>query len=169
MSAQDAVSGFIGQDFYKPVSGKIGLCATIAHKRKLTNLIGAAAVFQRVLGHADIGHFGVGVNHAWDYSIIHMPVFAGDHFGGGHALILGFMCQHRAVDRIADGIDAGDVGLPMVVCFDLAAVAHLDTQCGQSQPVGKGFAPCGDQNDISIQLVFAVVFAQFITDFGFGL
>ena len=63
----------------------------------------------------------------------------------------------------------GMLVLPMAVGFDLAAVADLDAQCGQSQPVGKGFAPCGDQNDIGIQLVLAVVFAQFITDFGFGL
>ena len=169
MSAQDAVSGFIRQDFYKPVGGKICLGAAIAHKRKLTNLIGATAVFQRILGHADIGHFGVGVNHARDHVIIHMSVFAGDHLGGCHAFIFGFMRQHRAVDCIADGIDAGDVGPPMAVGFDLATVAHLDAQFGQSKPVCKGFAPCSDQNDIGIQLVLAVVFAQFITDFGFGL
>ena len=64
-----------------------------------------------------------------------MTVLAGDLLGHRHALILGLMRQHRAFDHIADGIDAGQVGAPVVVGGDLAALSHFDAKRIEPQPL----------------------------------
>ena len=95
-------------------------------------------------------------------------MFARDDLCGGHALIFGLVGQHRTFDHIADCVDAGDTCLPMRVCFDLTTLCHLHAQCVQSQPLGIGFAPCGNQNNIRVQCMFAVVLAAFIGHFCLG-
>jgi hypothetical protein len=56
----------------------------------------------------------------------------------------------------------------MIVNRDLAALCPLDAQTIKVQTVVEGLAACGDQNDVGIQRVFAVILAQFIGDLGLG-
>ena len=122
MRAQDTVCRLVGEDFYKSIAREIRLGTAVAHKAELADLIVTARVFQLFFGRADIGNLGVGVNHARDHIVVHMRFLPGKTLGAGHAFVLGLMGQHRAVNRIADGIDAVDVGLVVAVRLDLSAL-----------------------------------------------
>ena len=76
------------------------------------------------------------------------------------------MGQHGAINSIANRIDAGNIGLPVLVGFDLTAIADFDTQLGQAEAANIRLATRGHQNNIAINLVLTVVFAQLIADLG---
>ena len=168
MGAQDAIGGLVRQQLDEPVGGEIGLGAAVAHETELADLVGHTVGFQLFFGLAHAGDLGVGVDHAWDDAIVHMAMFARDHLGRCHALVLGLVGQHRALDRVANGIDAGNVGTPLGVGGDLAALGHLHAQRFQPQPVGKGLAAGGDQHHLGLGRVFAAVLAQGIGNLCLG-
>ena len=86
----------------------------VAHKGELADLIGAPRLFQLLFGLADACHFWRRIDHAGDHIIIHMARFARQNFGQRHALIFGLMRQHRANNRITNGIEPLDIGSEMV-------------------------------------------------------
>ena len=61
------------------------------------------------------------------------------------------MRQHRALDHVADGIDAGNVGLVVTVDFNAAAAIERDARLSKTETVGVGLAASGDQNHIGFQ------------------
>ena len=166
---KDTIRVRICQNFDKAVACEIRLGPAVAHKAELANLIGCASFFQGLFGDADIGDLGVGVDHTGDNTVVHVPMFARNRVGHGHAFVFGLVGQHRTFDHVTNGVDAGDVSLPVGVDGDLTAFGHFHTQRIEPEPVGKGFAPCGYQNNVGVHGVFAVILAQFIGDFGFCL
>src|SRR6056297_2162091 len=168
MRAKNTVGFLVGQQLDEAVTGEIGLGAAIAHEGELTHLVGAARLLELCLGLADAGDLGVGVDHAGDDAIVHMAMFAGDHLGGGHAFILGLVGEHGAVNGIADGVDAVDIGAPLVIGFDLATLGHLDAEGIEAKAIGEGFAAGGDQNGIGVEGVLAVVLAELVVVLGLG-
>ena len=96
-------------------------------------------------------------------------MLTGDHFGGGHAFVFGLVGQHGAFDHIADGVDTRHRGAPLGVYSDLAALCHLDAKRFVPKAVVERLAACGDQDDVGVQHMFAVVLAQLVVDFGLGL
>ena len=95
-----------------------------------------------------------------------MPRLAGDDLGHRHALVLGLVGEHRARDRIADGMDSLDRGSPVRIGPDLAALARLHPQRIEAQPVDERLATGRDQHGVGLDAVFAVVLAQLETDRG---
>ena len=168
MRAKDAIGFLVDEEFDEPVGGEVGLGPAIAHEGELAGLVGAALFLELLLGLADGGDLGVGVDHAGDDAVIHVTVLARDDASGGHALVLGLVGQHGTRDTVADGVDALDVGLPVVVGLDLAALGHLDAKAVEAQPVGERLAPRGNQHHVGIERFLAVVLAQLVGDLGLG-
>ena len=75
----------------------------------------------------------------------------GQDFGQRHAFIFGLVGQHRAHDRITDGIEARDVGREMGVGLDLAARQHFDPQRLQPKARSIGLAARGHQDDVGVE------------------
>ena len=140
------------------------LRARIAHEGEFADLDRAAGGFRGFLGQADRGDFRRRIDHARNDVVVHMAMFAGDDFGGRHALVFGFVGQHRAGDRIADRIDARHRGLPMVVDLDEAAIGHGDACRLEAQTFDKGTTAGCDQNDLGRNLLLAVVLFQRVVD-----
>ena len=128
MAAKDTVGFLVDDHLHKALGLEHRLGAGIAHEGEFANLIGAAFFLQLLLGLADIGDLGGGIDHTGDHIVIHMAIFAGKDLGHGHALILGLMGKHRAGNRIADRIDAGDIGLPVAIGFHRAARAEFNAE-----------------------------------------
>ena len=116
-----AVCFLVGKDFNKPVRREIRLRAGIAHEAELAHLVSAALILERFFGLADRGNFWPSIDHAGDNAVIDMARLPRQHFGHGHAFILGFMREHWAVDRVANRVNAVNAGLVMAVRGDLAA------------------------------------------------
>ena len=93
-----------------------------------------------------------------------MAVLAGDGLGHRHALVLGLVREHRPGDGVADGVDAGHGGLPAGVDLDLAARAEHDAELVEAEPLGVGPAAGGDQHDVGVERLLAVVLAQLVGD-----
>src|SRR3546814_3718439 len=85
--------------------------------------------FLRLLfGQADTGDFGPGVDDRRDDVVVHDAGQPGDILGAGDALILGLVRQHRSRDNVADRPDAGNIGLEIMVGFDLAALVDREAR-----------------------------------------
>src|SRR6266849_5796363 len=84
-----------------------------------------AALAGLFLGQTNGGNLGRGVNDTGDGVVVHVGFLAGEAFGEGNALFLGFMGEHGAGDQVANGEDAGHVGLEILVDTNLSG-AFLD-------------------------------------------
>ena len=122
MRPKDPVSICIRQKFDKPICCEIRFGASIAHEHEFSNLVRAALLYKRVLGKAHVCDFRVRINHTRNDAIIHMSMLTGDNVCGGHAFVFGLMCQHWAVDRIPNCIDAIHICAPFVISFDLSPI-----------------------------------------------
>ena len=69
-------------------------------------------------------------------------------FRGRDAFLLGLMCEHRAGDDVADGVDAGDIGAQMRVDDNAAAIVPLDAGRVETEAVGKRHAPDRHQHAV---------------------
>ena len=169
MRAEDAVCFLVGDQLDEAFAREDGLGTGVAHKAEFADLIGAARFFQLLFGGTDIGNLGVGIDHAGDHAIVHVAMFACHDLCCGHAFVFGLMRQHRAFNDVADSVDAFDRGFPGVAYRDLAAFGQLDPQTFKAQTVVERLAAGGDENDIGVQRVFAVILAQLVGHLGFGL
>ena len=84
--------------FTKPSVCEVRLRAAVGHEGELAGLVVAARRLQLLLGLADPGDLGGGVDHARDHPVVHVAGLAGDELGDGDALVLGLVGQHRAGD-----------------------------------------------------------------------
>ena len=62
----------------------------------------------------------------------------GQSLGHGDPFLLGLVRQHRPADRIADRVDAWDVGGKAVIDHDPALAVACDADCVEPQPLGVG-------------------------------
>src|SRR3546814_14126645 len=67
--------------------------------------------------------------------------------------LLRLMGQHRTGNAVADGVDARNRGLEVLIDLDEAAVGHGDTQFLQAEAFGKGAPTDCDQHHVSLQLL----------------
>ncbi len=72
-----------------------------------------------------------------------------DRLDADHALMLGLVRQHRRACDVADGVDAGNVGLAVAVDHDAAAVG-LDAEL--LQPKALDVADHADRRDHPLEL-----------------
>ena len=89
--------------------------------------VGDAGAFQFLLGFADRGDFGAGVNDVRDHVVVHVPGLTGNDLGSGDAFIFGFVREHRPGDHIANGVDAFYRCREMRIDLHTAAIVEGDT------------------------------------------
>ncbi|MGY3082320.1 hypothetical protein ACVWZZ_008728 [Bradyrhizobium sp. LM6.10] len=83
----------------------------------------AATLLGLGFGEADGGHLRLAIGAARDQVLVHgMRVQALDRLDADHAFMLGLVREHRGTRDVADGIDAGDVGVAVAVDHDDAAI-----------------------------------------------
>ena len=73
---------------------------------------------------------------------------AGDHLGGGAALVPRLVGEHRLADDVADRVDVRDVGAPLLVDGDHAALVDLDAAGLEVEQVAVGAAADGDEDEV---------------------
>ena len=94
-----------------------------------------------------------------DDVVVDVTGLASDEFGAGDAFIFGFVGEHRAVDDVADGVDAGDASAVVGVGFDAFAVVEFDADGVEAEVVGVGAATDGDEDDIGgVRTAFVCAF-----------
>ena len=84
-----------------------------------------AVGFELLLGAADPGDLGAGVDDPGNGVEVDMPVLAGHALGHRNALFLGLVRQHGAAHHIAHRPDARQVGLAIGIDDDGAALVEL--------------------------------------------
>ena len=148
VDAEHAVGLGIGEDFHEALGLQVHLCAAIGGKGKFAGVVGDAGLLQFLLALSDRGDLGIGVDHVRDDVVVHMAGFAGDDFRHRRALIHCLVRQHRAGDRVADGVDAGHVGREASIDHDAALVVRLHPDGFETKSIGKRHAPDRHQHDI---------------------
>ena len=96
--------------------------AAIGKERERAGLVRNAIRLELLLGAADPGDLGAGVDDPGDGVEVDMAMLAGDALGHRHALFLGLVRQHRAAHHVAHRPDVGQVGAAVVVDDDGAAL-----------------------------------------------
>src|SRR3546814_7453423 len=73
------------------------------------------------------------------------------------------MGQHRTGNAVADGVDARNRGLEVLIDLDEAAVGHGDTQFLQAEAFGKGAPPDGrsEEHTSELQSLMRISYAVF--------
>ena len=151
MDAEDAVGLGVGEDLDEAVGVGVAAGAGIGGERKLADPVVDAVVLELLLGRAHRRHLGPSVDHTGDRLVVDVPGLSGEQLGDGHALVLGLVGEHLAADDVADGEDAGNVGLELAVDRDEAAVVDLDADRLQPQTLGVGPPADGNQHHVHLQ------------------
>src|SRR5690606_34713613 len=124
--AEHAVGRGVGDDLHEAVGLVVGLGAAVGEHRELADLDLVAGFLRLLLGEADAGDLGHGVDDARDHRVVDDAGLAGEPFGDGDAFVLGLVREHRAGDHVADRAHALDPGTELAVDFDLAALVHFE-------------------------------------------
>src|SRR5690606_768604 len=150
---QDFVRLGVGQDLDETggVAQRTG--AAVGHEGEAARLVVAALGLQRLLGLADPGDFGRGVDDPGDRVEIDVPVLAGDTLGHRHALFFGLVRQHRAAHHVAHRPDVGQVGAAVLVDGHEAALVQLQTHHIGAQALRVGHAADGYDEVVGRQLL----------------
>ncbi len=168
VGAQKLPGFLVRQKFHKALRNQVRFGPAIAHERKLANFVGAALFLQRLFGQTHCGDLGRCVDHTRNDRIVHMAMPPGDLLSDRHAFVFRLMGQHWPFGDIANGVDAGDIGLPACVGHHEAALSR-NAQRLQPQAFGIGPPSCRHQNDIRIYLMLAFILALLIGDFQLAL
>ena len=103
-----------------------------------------------LLGDADAGRLGRGVDDAGNDVVIHVARLARDALRDGDAFLVRLVREHRPVDDVADGIDARHAGLPVIVDRDAAALGQLHARLVEIEPGRERLAAHGDEHEIGL-------------------
>lgn len=152
LGAEDFVGRGVGDDFHKAIGGIGGDGAAVGGEVEFADIYFDALGLGGVFAEPDGGDFGIGVDDGGNEVPIDVTGFAGDPLGDGNAVFLGFMGEHGTVDDVADGPDAGDVGLEVGVDLDAFFVGEGDAGGFEAEVVGVGAAADGDEHDIGGEL-----------------
>src|SRR5262249_35551572 len=112
--------------FHEALGAAVGAAARVGGKGILADLVGDAGGLQLLLGLADPADLRLGVDDRGHLVPVDVALLAGDGLNTGDAILAGLVRQHRPVDHVADGVDAGHAGLEMTIDGDTAAVGQLD-------------------------------------------
>ena len=123
----------------------------IAAIERLAHGVGRVALLQLVLGGTHAGCLRIGEDGAGDDVEADAVGLAQDMVDGTQALCLGGMGELDATVDVADGIDAGDVGLHVVIDGDALAVVGNASSL-QVEVVHVGAAARGDEDDVGFQI-----------------
>src|SRR5690606_21438839 len=96
--------------------------AAVGGEGEAARLVGHAFFLELLLGLADPGQLGLGVDHPGNGVEVDVPRQARDQFGHRDAFLETLVRQHRAADAVAHGPDAVDAGVAVLVDLDLAAL-----------------------------------------------
>ena len=133
--------------FTKPSGSRLVLARLLASIGNLPTLT-SPCLLRLLLGEADAGDLGHGVDDRRDHVVVHDAGLAGDVLGDGDALVLGLVGEHRAGDDVADRPDARHLGAEIVVGLDLAALVGLKPGLVEREAVGVGLAADRDEDDV---------------------
>ncbi|KAF1856457.1 hypothetical protein Lal_00048580, partial [Lupinus albus] len=155
VDAQDAVGLGIGDDLDQAggVVGSHG--ATAGREGEGADVDFDAFGLQGLLGLADPGDFRMGVDHRRDQVVVHLGFVAGDALGDHDALFRSLVGQHRATHHVANGEDAGNGGLAVVVDVDVAALVKGHAAVGSQQVGGDRTTTNGNDQLVEHLLLLA--------------
>ena len=151
VDAQHAVGGLVGQYFHKPLRGAVRAAARIGGERILADLVGNARGLELFLGLADPGHLGLGVDHGRHEIPVHVALLPGQRLDAGDAVLARLVRQHRPVDHVANGVDAGHRCLEVAVDGDAAAVREFHAHLVEPETGHVGTPPDRHQHDIGLE------------------
>ena len=80
--------------------------------------------------------------------VVHGARLASDQLYARDGFFVGIVRQDGPTDDVADGINAGHVGLIVPVSFNKAALVHLDPRHVKANYVGERTTPDGHQHHI---------------------
>ena len=94
--AEDLVRAFVGEDFGEAFGLMVDLGPAVGGEREFTDFIGAPFSLELLLGLADAGQLGPGVDDVGNQVVIDLAGLADDLFHAGHRFVFGLVRKHRA-------------------------------------------------------------------------
>lgn len=152
LDAEEAVSCRVGDDFDKSVGGIGSDGASVGGKVEFSGFGFDLLFFGGGFGEADAGDFRLGIDDVGNDVVVYMTGLSGDAFDAGDAFFFGFVGEHGSGDDIADGVDAGDVGLEVLVDRDASFFVGFESGFFEPESFGEGLAADGNENFIGFDL-----------------
>src|SRR2546423_989662 len=149
MHAEDAVGFRVGQHLHEPFGLLAPERAPVVGEWEAPRAVAGAFGFELLLGLADPGDLGRGVDHPGDGLVIHMAVLSGDDLRDHHALVLAFVREHRTTHHVADRIDVGHSGTAILVDLDETLRVELDADVAGAEVIGIRHAPDRDDEAVA--------------------
>lgn len=159
--AEDFIGGGVGEDFDEAFGFIHCAGAAVGGEGEFADLVLDVGFFEFFFAFADGCGFGPCVDDAGDGVVIDVAGLACHDFGADYAFVFGFVGQHWAGDDVADGVDAGDVGLEVIVDCHAFAFIEFDANCFQPQTFGIRAAAYGDEDDLGLQFFCATTCGLF--------
>jgi hypothetical protein len=153
VNAEDPVGLFVAKDLDHSVCGVDRSGPAVRLEGEDALVVRDPVLLQVLLGLSNGGDFRVGVDDPWDGLVVDVPPEACDVLDGRDAFLLRFVRQHGPCDHVADGEDAPDVRLKVLVDDDAAELVHRDAHLLQPQPFGVRPAAGADQHDVELVLL----------------
>ncbi len=90
-----------------------------------------------------------------------MTGLTGNDFGNRNAFVFGLVRQHRTLHHVADGIDAFDIGAPMVVDCNTATIIDIHARFLKAKTVRVRTTAGRDQNRICFKCLCITALHRF--------
>jgi len=136
--AQHAVSCLIRQNLDETVGLVVRLGTGVGHEGELAHFVGNSLLLKGLLGFAHPRDLGMRVDHTGHTVVVNVNVTAVDALDGDHALILGLVGQHGAVNAIANGINRWHHGLERGINRNATAIVLDNAHTLQAKAFGVG-------------------------------
>lgn len=150
----------------------IGTGPTVSQHGKLADVVFNAVGLQLFFGFPDVGNLWMRVDDARDHIIVDMPDLPGHVLSHGGTLVLakeqhmrtspiaalrsclGLVGKHWSRHTITNGVDARNIGLPVLVDLNEATFVHLDTERVQTETLRVRTSPDRHQHRLRLQRRF---------------
>mmetsp|Transcript_10278 Transcript_10278/g.17967 ORF Transcript_10278/g.17967 Transcript_10278/m.17967 type:complete len:392 (-) Transcript_10278:310-1485(-) len=129
-------------------------CPGVGEEGELADLELDALLGELLLGLADPGHLGMGVDHRRDGVVVDVASTIDNVLGYRNTFLLGLVGEHGSGDCIADGIHVGQRRLEVLVGLDALPLVQLNTDILESKLFREGPASCGDEHVVGCQCLF---------------
>lgn len=152
MNTKYTVGLLLSDNLDGTLSVQVGLGTRIGSEGELADLVLDAGGLELLLGLANPGDFGVGVDDRGNGMVVHVSVSGLDVLDSSNTFLFSFVGKHGSESDVTNALDALHSGIELVIDDNTALGVNFNTNLVEAETIGIRTTPNRDENNIRIKL-----------------
>mmetsp|Transcript_6430 Transcript_6430/g.14612 ORF Transcript_6430/g.14612 Transcript_6430/m.14612 type:complete len:483 (+) Transcript_6430:49-1497(+) len=148
--SKNLIRALLSDELHHTGGVAVGACTRVGHHGERSLGVFDALLLALLLRQAYPRHLGVRVQDARHVGVVHVSVLTSHRFHARHAILLSLVSKHGSGNAVANGVNAGDVRLEVVVHLNHPAV-HLDAKRLEAKSLREWAAPDGYEHVVALK------------------